>query len=344
MKPKTAEIIPFNPNQLVAFTEFEQQLNKLEAESRSIIPDLTTRKGIEAEKSHIYKWRQSKSAVSQIHKEAKAEALEYGRKVDAVKNKLLERIEAVIAEREKPLKEMEEREASRVAAIKERIARLDYCRENSKDTSAENCQLFLSEVEAFTIDDSLEEFKAEAAISKDAALAEVKSRLARYLKHEAEQAELLRLRQQAEIQERKDREAKIAQEAAEKATREAEEKAKREATQREAEAKRIAEESEKAELRRVAELETAKRVAAEAEQRALAAEKAAKEKAEKDHREKLFKEQQEADKREADKKHRTAVNNEAKAALVASGLSGEDAEKAITAIAKHQIPHISIKY
>ena len=111
MKKSTEEVIPFEKNQLVAFTEFEQQLNALEAESKSIVPDFTTKKGIAAEKSHIYKWKQSKTAVSDIHKEAKAEALEYGRKVDAAKNKLIARIQAVIDERERPLKEIEDREA-----------------------------------------------------------------------------------------------------------------------------------------------------------------------------------------------------------------------------------------
>lgn len=344
MKSNTAEVIPFEKNQLVAFTEFEQQLNALEAESKSIVPDLTTKKGIEAEKSHIYKWRQSKSAVTKIHKEAKAEALEYGRKVDAVKNKLLERIESVIAEREKPLKEMEEREAARVAAIKLRIDDLTDFEKFSQDASAEVWAAELSLVESFQIDDSLEEFKSEAAIAKDAAITAIKERLTARQKYEAEQEELARLREQAAIQERKDREARIAQEAAERATREAEEKAMREAAQRAADEKRKAEEAEKAEQARLLELETAKREKAEAETRAANAEKAAREKAERELQDKNRREKEDADKREANKKHQAKINNEAVNGLVKAGLSKEDAVKAVTAIAKREIPNVTISY
>lgn len=344
MKTNTAEVIPFENNQLVAFTEFEQQLNALEAESKSIIPDLTTKKGIEAEKSHIYKWRQSKSAVTKIHKEAKAEALEYGRKVDAVKNKLLGRIEAVIAEREKPLNEIEERESERVAVIKQRIDTLNVYQSAAYDTTAEIYQEFLNEAEAFAIDDTLEEFKAEAAIAKDAAIAQIKPLLAARLKYEAEQAELVRLREQAALQERKDREARIAQEAAERATREAEAKAQREADARANEEKRKAEEAEKAEQARLLELETAKREKAEAETRAANAEKAAKEKAERELQDKNRREKEEAEKREANKKHQAKINNEAVAGFVKSGLSQDDAVKAVTAIAKHEIANVTISY
>lgn len=340
----TQEVIPFNPSELVAFTEFEQQLNALEAESRAIIPDLTTKKGIEAEKSHIYKWRQSKSAVTKIHKEAKAEALEYGRKVDAVKNKLLERIESVIADRERPLKEIEERETRRVDGIRSRIMALNNHLEFAQGTSAKSLADELAKVEAFELDDSLQEFKSEAAIVKNDAMTRLKERLATQQKYEAEQEELQRLRQQAQEQERKDREARIAQEAADRATREAEQKAEREAKQREIEEQRKAKEAETAELRRVAELETAKREKAEAETRAANAEKAAKEKAERELQDKNRREKEEADKREANKKHQAKINNEAVAGLVEAGLSKDDAVKAITAIAKRAVQHVVINY
>ncbi len=340
----THEVIPFNPSELIAFTEFEQQLNALEAESRAIVPDLTTKKGIEAERSHIYKWRQSKSAVTKIHKEAKAEALEYGRKVDAVKNKLLERIDAVITERESPLREIEDREAARVDAIKWRIQKMNNYLEFLQGTSAKSLADELAKVESFEIDDALQEFKAEAAIVKNDAVTRLKERLTAQQGYEAEQDELQRLRQQAQDQERKDRDARIAQEAAEKATREAEEKAKREEFLRQSEEKRKAEEAEKAELRRVAELETAKREKAEAEQRAVQAEKAAKEKAEREIQDRNRREKEEADKREANKKHHAKINNEAVECLVVAGLSKDDAIIAVTSIAKREVKHVTISY
>ena len=340
----TAELIPFNPSELVAFSEFEQQLNALEAESRAIVPDLTTKKGIEAEKSHIYKWRQSKTAVTKIHKEAKAEALEYGRKVDAVKNKLLERIESVIADRERPLKEIEEREAQRVDGIRWRIIALNNYLEFPQYTTAQMFADELAKVEQFEIDDTLQEFKAEAAIVKNDAMKNLKDRLSAKQKYEAEQDELQRLRQQAQERERKDRESRIAQEAAEKATREAEAKAQREAVAIATEAQRKAQDAEREELRRVAELETAKREKAEAEKRALAAEGVAKERAERETQERIRREKEDAERREANKKHRARINNAAVNGLVKSGLSNDDAVMAVTAIARREVPNVTINY
>ena len=340
----TAELIPFNPSELVAFSEFEQQLNALEAESRAIVPDLTTKKGIEAEKSHIYKWRQSKTAVTKIHKEAKAEALEYGRKVDAVKNKLLERIESVIADRERPLKEIEEREMARVDGIRWRIIALNNYLEFPQYTTAQMFADELARVEQFEIDDTLQEFKAEAAIVKNEAMKNLKDRLSAKQKYEAEQDELQRLRQQAQEQVRKDRESRIAQEAAEKATREAEAKAQREAVAIATEAQRKAQDAEREELRRVAELETAKREKAEAEKRALAAEGVAKERAERETQERIRREKEDAERREANKKHRARINNAAVNGLVKSGLSNDDAVMAVTAIARREVPNVTINY
>ena len=340
----TAELIPFNPSELVAFSEFEQQLNALEAESRAIVPDLTTKKGIEAEKSHIYKWRQSKTAVTKIHKEAKAEALEYGRKVDAVKNKLLERIESVIADRERPLKEIEEREAQRVDGIRWRIIALNNYLEFPQYTTAQMFADELARVEQFEIDDTLQEFKAEAAIVKNEAMKNLKDRLSAKQKYEAEQDELQRLRQQAQERGRKDRESRIAQEAAEKATREAEAKAQREAVAIATEAQRKAQDAEREELRRVAELETAKREKAEAEKRALAAEGVAKERAERELQERIRREKEDAERREANKKHQARINNAAVNGLVKSGLSNDDAVMAVTAIARREVPNVTINY
>ena len=340
----TAELIPFNPSELVAFSEFEQQLNALEAESRAIVPDLTTKKGIEAEKSHIYKWRQSKTAVTKIHKEAKAEALEYGRKVDAVKNKLLERIESVIADRERPLKEIEEREMARVDGIRWRIIALNNYLEFPQYTTAQMFADELAKVEQFEIDDTLQEFKAEAAIVKNDAMKNLKDRLSAKQKYEAEQDELQRLRQQAQERERKDRESRIAQEAAEKATREAEAKAQREAVAIATEAQRKAQDAEREELRRVAELETAKREKAEAENRALAAEGAAKERAERELQERIRRDKEDAERREANKKHQARINNAAVNGLVKSGLSNDDAVMAVTAIARREVPNVTINY
>src|SRR5690606_23508393 len=73
-----------------------------------------------------------------------------------------------------------------------------------------------------------EEFEAEAARAKDKAVSSLRAALVAREKYEAEQAELARLRAEAEAREQKEREERIAREAAERAQREAEAKAQAE--------------------------------------------------------------------------------------------------------------------
>lgn len=71
--------------------------------------------------------------------------------------------------------------------------------------------------------------------------------------------------------------------------------------------------------------------AVEAERRRIAATKAA--------------EEAEAARREADKKHQAKINGEVLAALVASShLTEDQAKDVVRAVARHEIPHVSISY
>ena len=48
--------------------------------------------------------------------------------------------------------------------------------------------------------------------------------------------------------------------------------------------------------------------------------------------------------REANKRHRTKINNAARDALVAAGLTAEQATVAVTAIAAGNVPNVKISY
>lgn len=108
----------------------------------------------------------------------------------------------------------------------------------------------------------------------------------------------------------------------------------------------------------LARTEKQEREAAEAiarAERAEAEKKAAAEKAERDQAAAIeaerkrvadaaAKEAAERAKRERDKAHRAKINNEALAALTALGISAELAKAAVAAIARGEVPHVSIEY
>lgn len=342
---KTAEVIEFNPSKITAFNEFKSQLVELKTSNSKAVFDYESPKGNKEARSHIYKLRQTKSAVESARKEAKDAALQYGREVDSKAKELKAEIDNMISVHEQPLKEIEDREEKRVQAHKDRIAKFSEHEALCHDADSETIGSMLADFESVVIDDSFEEFQSAAAIAKDQALTALKERLEARKKYEDEQAELERLRKEKEDREKKDREERIAREAAEKAMREAKEREEREAKEREERAERERLEREKQEAERKAELERAQREKAEAEQRAALAEKQAKEKAERELAEKQERERKEAEAREANKRHKAKINNQALKALVSkSGISQEQAKSVVESIAKGEIPNVSISY
>jgi colicin import membrane protein len=341
---QAAELIPFNPQEIKPFSEFESQLAKLKDDNSKAVFDYASAKGNKEARSHIFTIRKIKGDLERARKDAKDAALQYGRLVDSRAKEISGELDAIIEVHDKPLREIEEREAARVAEIKARIETLNHYQSAAHDTPAELWREFLAEAEVFALDDTLQEFKSVAAITKDQAITEIKARLVAREAYEAEQAELARLRAEAAERERQDHERKIAEQAAAKAKADAEAEAERQrqAMLREQEA-REREQREEASRQALA-IETAKREKAEAEERAAKAEQRAKENAEREQRERESAERAAAEKRETDKKHKAAINNTAAADLVAAGLTEEMARIAVTAIAKREVKHVSIAY
>jgi colicin import membrane protein len=214
----------------------------------------------------------------------------------------------------------------------------------------------------------------DAAVVREAERAEI----ARLRAEAEERARLDRIREQAErerqIAEQAAEQARIAaeQRAAEERRQEAErvanetrrieaqaaaerERAEREqqAAQRRAEAAEQA--AREAELQRLAAIEQAQAEALEAERRAEARRVADQQQADRDRQAAVKAEQdrvaaeqaaeaQALARRAADNAHRAKINGAAVAGLEATGMTTEQARTVVTAIAKGQIPHVSIGY
>ncbi|MBA7877244.1 MULTISPECIES: hypothetical protein [unclassified Citrobacter] len=308
---------------MAVFTNNEQLdpiIEKIEKEARSLVPDVSTKKGRDAIASMAHKVARSKTYIDNAGKDLVAELKALPKQIDESRRIVRERLDALKDEVRRPLTEWEE-EQKRIKA--EEAARIKAEEDRKKFESDHEIALLMNDV----FDREQAEKKAEEERQRIAHEEELKRQAAEQAKREAEEkaaAELaaakkreedaIAAKAQAELlakqaQERAEQEAK---DAAAKA--EAEKKAAIEAEQRKAqeEADRIKREAE------------AKEAARLAEEKRIADEKA---------------------KREADVKHRKAVGTEIVNALTANtSISRDQAIEVLKALMDGLVPRTQINY
>jgi hypothetical protein len=234
-----------------------------------------------------------------------------------------------------PIAAIEQREKDRVAAIQERIAAMNTATESEYPLSSHELAARLKTAKAVVIDDTFAEFIVAAARAKDSAVTRLEVMLAAVQKQEADQAELERLRREAEARAIADREEQIRKEATERAEweaetrRDAEKKATDDARAREIEA------AEKRELELKLAAERSEREKVEAVRRAEFAEKEAQDKI---RCEKEAAAAQEQTRRE-DKEKMAAVKKEILAAI-----KGKTAAEVVDALVAGQIPFTRVTF
>ena len=331
-------------------TKLDEILNKVRDQVVGTVYDMSKRKDREACASDAYKVARSKTAMEKLGAAVSAELKDLPKKVDAGRRYLKDGLEAIQDQVREPLTKWEEAEEARIAYHKHELAMLESFAECG-DLDAAMIRGNIETVEDVAIDESWEEFEAEAHRAKAKTLEIMRAALVAREKYESEQAELARLRAEAEERRKQDEADRIAREAAERATREAEAKAQAEreaAAQREAEAKAAA---ERAERERLEAIERQKQAEARAEAERLAAEERAKLAAEEARQAEIKRqadakaaEEAEQRRREADKAHKTKIMGEAKRAFMSMNLSEEIARAIVLKIVRGEIPNISIKF
>ncbi|EMX0766958.1 hypothetical protein AAHD26_002808 [Citrobacter freundii] len=308
---------------MAVFTNNEQLdpiIEKIEKEARSLVPDVSTKKGRDAIASMAHKVARSKTYIDNAGKDLVAELKALPKQIDESRRIARERLDALKDEVRRPLTEWEA-EQERIKA--EEAAKIKAEEDRKQFESDHEIALLMNEKH----DREAKEKAEEAERQRIAHEEELKRQAAEQAKREAEEkaaAELaaakkreedaIAARAQAELlakqaQERAEQEAK---DAAAKA--EAEKKAAIEAEQRKAheEADRIKREAE------------AKEAARLAEEKRIADEKA---------------------KREADVKHRKAVGTEIVNALTANtSISREQAIEVLKALMDGLVPRTQINY
>lgn len=310
-------------NAMAVFTNNDQLdplIEAIEKEARSLVPDVTTKKGRDAIASMAHKVARSKTYIDNAGKDLVAELKALPKQIDESRRVVRERLDALKDEVRRPLTEWEA-EQDRIKAEEAMNAQHAEALAMNEDFDRQLAARIESDHEmALLMNDAFDreqaEKKAEAERQRIAREEEIKRQAEEKAKREAaEQAQ-----REIDAAAAREREAILAKERAEREQREAAERAERE--------KQAAVEAE----RRKAQ-EEADRIRREAEQREQA---------------RLAEEKRKADeqaRREADVKHRKAVGTEiVKALLANTSLTRDQAIEVLTAVKDGRIPHTGISY
>ncbi|HHX3708943.1 TPA: hypothetical protein ACU9XO_001537 [Citrobacter freundii] len=308
---------------MAVFTNNEQLdpiIEKIEKEARSLVPDVSTKKGRDAIASMAHKVARSKTYIDNAGKDLVAELKALPKQIDESRRIVRERLDALKDEVRRPLTEWEA-EQERIKA--EEAAKIKAEEDRKKFESDHEIALLMNDA----FDRELAEKKAEEERQRIAHEEELKRQAAEQAKREAEEkaaAELaaakkreedaIAARAQAELLAKQERERAEYAAAASAARAERE---KQEAI--EAEKRKAQEEADR--IKREAEAKEAARLA---EEKRIADEKA---------------------KREADVKHRKAVGTEIVNALTANtSISCDQAIEVLKALMDGLVPRTQINY
>lgn len=310
-------------NAMAVFTNNDQLdplIEAIEREARSLVPDVTTKKGRDAIASMAHKVARSKTYIDNAGKDLVAELKALPKQIDESRRVVRERLDALKDEVRRPLTEWE--------AEQERI-------------KAEEAMNALH-AEALVMNEEFDRQLA-ARIESDHEMALLMNdAFDREQADKAAEAERQRIAHEEEIKRL----------AAAAAAREVEQRAQREreeAAHREAVLKAQAEQAERDRIAAEQKAEADKQAAVEAERR-KAQEEADRIRREAEQREqaRLAEEKRKADeqaRREADVKHRKAVGTEiVKALLANTSLTRDQAIEVLTAVKDGRIPHAGISY
>ena len=309
-------------NAMAVFTNNDQLdplIELIEKEARSLVPDVTTKKGRDAIASMAHKVARSKTYIDNAGKDLVAELKALPKQIDESRRVVRERLDALKDEVRRPLTEWEA-EQERIKAEEAMLAlhvealamNEDFDRQLAARIESEH-EMALLMNDAF--DREQDEKKAEAERQRIAREEEIKRQAEAKAKREAAE----KAQREIDAAAAREREAILAKERAEREQREAAERAERE--------KQAAVEAE----RRKAQ-EEADRIRREAEQREQARLDEEKRKAEEESR------------RAADVEHRRGINTAAVQALINQGIPHEWAKACIIAVALGKVPATTIKY
>lgn len=310
-------------NAMAVFTNNDQLdplIEAIEKEARSLVPDVTTKKGRDAIASMAHKVARSKTYIDNAGKDLVAELKALPKQIDESRRVVRERLDALKDEVRRPLTEWEA-EQERIKAEEAMNALHAEALAMNEEFDRQLAARIESDHEmALLMNDAFDREQADKAAETE------RQRIA----HEEEIKRLAAAAAAREVEQRAQRE-------------------REEAAHREAVLKAQAEQAERDRIAAEQKAEADKQAAIEAERR-KAQEEADRIRREAEQREqaRLAEEKRKADeqaRREADVKHRKAVGAEiVKALLANTSLTRDQAIEVLTAVKDGRIPHTGISY
>ncbi|EMO6449357.1 hypothetical protein RNH54_005449 [Raoultella planticola] len=321
-------------NAMAVFTSNDQLdplIEAIEKEARSLVPDVTTKKGRDAIASMAHKVARSKTYIDNAGKDLVAELKALPKQIDESRRVVRERLDALKDEVRRPLTEWE--------AEQERIKAEEAMNEMHAEALEMNIKFdqelaakFEADHEmALLMDKDIYRERADKAAEAERQRIAREEEIKRQAEEKAKREAAEKAQREIDAAAAREREAILAKERAERERIEAQQRAERE--QREAAERAEREKQAAVEAERRKAQEEADRIRREAEQREQA---------------RLAEEKRKADeqaRREADVKHRKAVGTEiVKALLANTSLTRDQAIEVLTAIKDGNIPHTGISY
>ena len=321
-------------NAMAIFTSNDQLdplIEAIEKEARSLVPDVSTKKGRDAIASMAHKVARSKTYIDNAGKDLVAELKALPKQIDESRRVARERLDALKDEVRRPLTEWEAEQA-RIAeekAAEEERLRIEA--EQKAALEALKKQIETDHEMALLMNDAFDRDREEQRIQAEQAQRERDERLKQEAAEQARRDAEDKHKAELEAAARREAEEKARAELAERQQIEAEQRAAREKQEADARAEREKFEAVEAERRKAQ--EEADRIRRETEQREQA---------------RLAEEKRKADeqaRREADVKHRKTVGTDIVKALQANtSLTRDQAIEVLTAIKDEKIPHTGISY
>ncbi|GKQ25216.1 hypothetical protein NUBL17187_30120 [Klebsiella michiganensis] len=321
-------------NAMAVFTNNDQLdplIEAIEKEARSLVPDVTTKKGRDAIASMAHKVARSKTYIDNAGKDLVADLKALPKQIDESRRVVRERLDALKDEVRRPLTEWEAEQA-RIAAEKaaeEERQRIEA--EQKAALEALRKQVELDHEMALLMDKDIDRERADKAAEAKRQRVAREEEIKRQAEEKAKREAAEKAQREIDAAAAREREAILAKERAERERIEAQQRAERE--QREAAERAEREKQAAVEAERRKAQEEADRIRREAEQREQA---------------RLDEEKRKADeqaRREADVKHRKAVGTEiVKALLANTSLTRDQAIEVLTAVKDGRIPHTGISY
>ncbi|HDT6584092.1 TPA: hypothetical protein QFT02_004365 [Raoultella ornithinolytica] len=321
-------------NAMAVFTNNDQLdplIEAIEKEARSLVPDVTTKKGRDAIASMAHKVARSKTYIDNAGKDLVAELKALPKQIDESRRVVRERLDALKDEVRRPLTEWEA-EQERIKAEEAMNALHAEALEMNIKFDQELAAKFEADHEmALLMDKDIDRERADKAAEAERQRIAREEEIKRQAEEKAKREAAEKAQREIDAAAAREREAILAKERAERERIEAQQRAERE--QREAAERAEREKQAAVEAERRKAQEEADRIRREAEQREQA---------------RLAEEKRKADeqaRREADVKHRKAVGTEiVKALLANTSLTRDQAIEVLTAIKDGNIPHTGISY